>query len=98
MGLAGRHSPVGTVSGGSENWVQIIDELELSQGPFESGFGVVGLDGDADMAIALRTMVISRTVLLGGSNSKPGRAWCLTAFLLQNLKDAIKISGICTGG
>ena len=40
--------------------MQIIDELEPQpRGPFAGGFGVVGLDGDTDMAIALRTMVIS---------------------------------------
>ena len=40
--------------------MQIIDELEPEpRGPFAGGFGVVGLDGDTDMAIALRTMVIS---------------------------------------
>ena len=53
--------PVGTVSGAPKiRAMQIIDELEPEpRGPFAGGFGVVGLDGDADMAIALRTMVIS---------------------------------------
>ena len=53
--------PVGTVSGAPKiRAMQIIDELEPQpRGPFAGGFGVVGLDGDTDMAIALRTMVIS---------------------------------------
>ncbi|MAV55646.1 MAG: anthranilate synthase component I [Phycisphaerae bacterium] len=53
--------PVGTVSGAPKiRAMQIIDELEPHpRGPFAGGFGVIGLDGDADMAIALRTMVIS---------------------------------------
>lgn len=53
--------PVGTVSGAPKiRAMQIIDELEpRPRGPFAGGFGVVGLDGDTDMAIALRTMVIS---------------------------------------
>ena len=53
--------PVGTVSGAPKiRAMQIIDELEPEpRGPFAGGFGVVGLDGDTDMAIALRTMVIS---------------------------------------
>ncbi len=52
--------PVGTVSGAPKiRAMQIIDELEPApRGPFAGGFGVVGLDGDTDMAIALRTMVI----------------------------------------
>ena len=52
--------PVGTVSGAPKiRAMQIINELEPHpRGPFAGGFGVVGLDGDADMAIALRTMVI----------------------------------------
>ena len=53
--------PVGTVSGAPKiRAMQIIDELEPQpRGPFAGGFGLVGLDGDTDMAIALRTMVIS---------------------------------------
>jgi anthranilate synthase component 1 len=56
-----RHTlPVGTVSGAPKvRAMQIIDELEPTRrGPYAGGIGVVGFDGDMDLAIALRTMVI----------------------------------------
>ena len=52
--------PVGTVSGAPKiRAMQIIDELEpVRRGPYAGGIGMIGLSGDMDMAIALRTMVI----------------------------------------
>ena len=52
--------PVGTVSGAPKiRAMQIIDELEpLKRGPYAGGIGMIGFNGDMDMAIALRTMVI----------------------------------------
>ncbi len=52
--------PVGTVSGAPKvRAIQIIDELEpLRRGPYAGGLGAIGWDGDMDMAIALRTIVI----------------------------------------
>jgi anthranilate synthase component 1 len=52
--------PVGTVSGAPKiRAMQIIDELEPTRrGPYAGGIGMVGLGGDMDVAIALRTMVI----------------------------------------
>ena len=52
--------PVGTVSGAPKvRAMQIIDELEPTRrGPYGGGIGFVGLDGDMDLALALRTMVI----------------------------------------
>jgi anthranilate synthase component I len=52
--------PVGTVSGAPKiRAMQIIDELEPSRrGPYAGGIGMIGFNGDMDMAIALRTMVI----------------------------------------
>ena len=52
--------PVGTVSGAPKiRAMQIIDELEpCKRGPYGGGFGVVGLDGDMDIALALRTIVV----------------------------------------
>lgn len=52
--------PVGTVSGAPKvRAMQIIDELEPTRrGPYAGGIGAVGLDGDMDIALALRTMVI----------------------------------------
>ena len=52
--------PVGTVSGAPKvRAIQIIDELEpVRRGPYAGAFGAVGWDGDLDMAIAIRTMVV----------------------------------------
>lgn len=52
--------PVGTVSGAPKvRAMQIIDELEPTRrGPYAGGIGAVGFDGDMDIALALRTMVI----------------------------------------
>ncbi|MDP7006273.1 MAG: anthranilate synthase component I [Phycisphaerales bacterium] len=52
--------PVGTVSGAPKiRAMQIIDELEPTRrGPYAGGIGMIGFNGDMDMAIALRTMVI----------------------------------------
>ena len=55
-----RSLPVGTVSGAPKvRAMQIIDELEPTRrGPYAGGIGGVGFNGDMDIAIALRTMVI----------------------------------------
>lgn len=52
--------PVGTVSGAPKvRAIQIIDEIEpVRRGPYAGGLGVVGWNGDMDMAISLRTMVV----------------------------------------
>ena len=52
--------PVGTVSGAPKvRAMQIIDELETTRrGPYAGGIGVANFNGEVDMAIALRTMVI----------------------------------------
>lgn len=52
--------PVGTVSGAPKvRAIQIIDELEpVRRGPYAGGLGAIGWDGDMDMAIALRTIVV----------------------------------------
>lgn len=52
--------PVGTVSGAPKvRAMQIIDEMEPTRrGPYAGGIGFVSLDGNMDMALALRTMVI----------------------------------------
>ena len=52
--------PVGTVSGAPKiRAMQIIDELEPTRrGPYAGGIGMIGFNGDMDMAIALRTMVV----------------------------------------
>lgn len=52
--------PVGTISGAPKvRAMQIIDELErVRRGPYGGGFGFVGLDGQMDIALALRTIVV----------------------------------------
>src|SRR5690606_32771472 len=67
--------PVGTVSGAPKvRAMQIIDELEpVRRGPYAGGIGAVGFDGDMDMALALRTMVIPTTPD-AGARANPG-AW-----------------------
>ncbi|MDA0802744.1 MAG: chorismate-binding protein [Planctomycetota bacterium] len=52
--------PVGTVSGAPKvRAIQIIDELEpVRRGAYAGALGVVGWNGDMDMAITLRTMVV----------------------------------------
>jgi anthranilate synthase component 1 len=60
--------PVGTISGAPKvRAMQIIDELEpVRRGPYGGGMGYIGLDGDMDIALALRTMVVP-TALRDGS-------------------------------
>ena len=54
--------PVGTVSGAPKvRAMQIIDEMEPTRrGPYAGGIGAVGLGGGADIALALRTLVVTR--------------------------------------
>ena len=47
--------------------MQIIDELEpCRRGPYAGGIGVVGFDGNMDIALALRTMVVPTAARQGG--------------------------------
>ncbi len=52
--------PVGTISGAPKiRAMQIIDELEpVRRGPYGGGMGAIGLDGQMDIALALRTIVV----------------------------------------
>ena len=52
--------PVGTISGAPKiRAMQIIDALEpIKRGPYGGGMGYVGLDGNMDIALTLRTMVV----------------------------------------
>jgi anthranilate synthase component 1 len=51
---------VGTISGAPKiRAMQIIDELEpVRRGPYGGGMGYAGLDGQMDIALALRTIVV----------------------------------------
>jgi len=53
--------PMGTVSGAPKiRAMQIIDELENTRrGPYGGAFGYLAFDGSMDMALTLRTMVVS---------------------------------------
>ena len=52
--------PVGTISGAPKiRAMQIIDELEpVRRGPYGGGMGYISLDGQMDIALALRTIVV----------------------------------------
>lgn len=52
--------PVGTISGAPKvRAMQIIDELEpIRRGPYGGGLGYVSIDGQMDIALALRTIVV----------------------------------------
>lgn len=52
--------PVGTISGAPKvRAMEIIDELEpIRRGPYGGGMGYIGLDGQMDIALTLRTMVV----------------------------------------
>ena len=62
--------PVGTVSGAPKiRAMQIIDELEpVKRGPYGGGFGYIGLDGNMDIALALRTIVVPTKGWDAGAN------------------------------
>ncbi len=71
--------PVGTISGAPKiRAMQIIDELEpVRRGPYGGGLGYVGLDGQMDIALALRTMV-ARTAPSAAPSKSPtpgGHEW-----------------------
>ncbi|RJF71097.1 anthranilate synthase component I [Deinococcus cavernae] len=53
--------PMGTVSGAPKiRAMQIIDELEpVRRGPYGGAFGYIAFDGSMDMALTLRTMVVT---------------------------------------
>ncbi|MFG0258442.1 MAG: anthranilate synthase component I [Phycisphaerales bacterium JB043] len=61
--------PVGTISGAPKvRAMQIIDELEpCRRGPYGGGIGYVSLDGQMDIALALRTIVVPTEQRLGNA-------------------------------
>jgi anthranilate synthase component 1 len=61
--------PVGTISGAPKvRAMQIIDELEpVKRGPYGGGMGYVGLDGQMDIALTLRTMVVPTAMHRAGA-------------------------------
>lgn len=69
--------PVGTISGAPKiRAMQIIDELEpVRRGPYGGGIGYVGLDGQMDIALALRTIVVPPGRAGGGIGPGPDGLW-----------------------
>ncbi|MCZ6810606.1 MAG: anthranilate synthase component I [Planctomycetota bacterium] len=69
--------PVGTVSGAPKvRAMQIIDELEPTRrGPYAGGIGVVGFNGDMDLALTLRTMVVPTQQPRRHEGTKAGNEW-----------------------
>ncbi len=69
--------PVGTISGAPKiRAMQIIDELErVKRGPYGGGFGCVGLDGEMDIALTLRTIVVPLERAPGGKNGAARGRW-----------------------
>jgi len=75
--------PVGTVSGAPKvRAMQIIDELEsVKRGPYAGAVGYSDFAGNMDMAIALRTMVVTpastggEAVSAGGAGGANKRTW-----------------------
>jgi len=69
--------PVGTISGAPKvRAMQIIDELEpLRRGPYGGGMGYVGLDGQMDVALALRTIVAPTALWEGSAEREGDREW-----------------------
>jgi len=59
--------PVGTISGAPKiRAMQIIDELEpVRRGPYGGGLGYAGLNGEMDIALALRTIVVPTSMYDG---------------------------------
>lgn len=72
--------PVGTISGAPKvRAMQVIDELEpVRRGPYGGGIGYVGLDGQMDVALTLRTMVVPLALATPGTGGT--RRW---TYLLQ---------------
>ncbi|MFO0874747.1 MAG: anthranilate synthase component I [Phycisphaerales bacterium] len=67
--------PVGTVSGAPKvRAMQIIDEIEPTRrGPYAGGIGCVAFDGDMDIALALRTIVVPTSApFVDGDVDEPG--------------------------
>jgi len=82
--------PVGTISGAPKiRALQIIDELEsVRRGPYGGGIGYITLDGEMDIALALRTIVAP-------TNTKP--AHNETADSAQTGAGVVERSGVAGG-
>jgi anthranilate synthase component I len=105
--------PVGTISGAPKiRAMQIIDELEpVRRGPYGGGMGYVGLDGQMDIALTLRTIVVPTALRDGAhwtyhiqaaggivADSKPGPEFQETVNKAAALARAIDAAEAAFGG
>lgn len=93
--------PAGTVSGAPKvRAMEIIDELEPTRrGPYAGAVGYFSLNGNADFAITIRTLVAKADkafIQVGAgivADSKPENEWFETEHKAKALFEALKISG-----
>jgi len=92
--------PMGTASGAPKiRAMEIIDELEpVRRGPYAGAFGYVSVAGDMDMALTLRTIVVTggRMHLQAGSgvvaDSDPASEWREAQNKLAALRRAVEMA------
>jgi anthranilate synthase component 1 len=92
--------PAGTVSGAPKiRAMEIIDELEPQRrGPYAGAVGYIGFDGNMDMCITIRTIMMKNQVayVQAGAgivaDSDPGREYQETLHKAQALAEAIEMA------
>jgi len=92
--------PMGTASGAPKiRAMEIIDELETTRrGPYAGAFGYLSVSGDMDMALTLRTVVVTngRLYLQAGSgivaDSDPAYEWREAHNKLAALRRAVEMA------
>ncbi|HEX7041143.1 MAG TPA: anthranilate synthase component I [Trueperaceae bacterium] len=92
--------PMGTASGAPKiRAMEIIDELEpVRRGPYAGAFGYVSVTGDMDMALTLRTVVVTggRMHLQAGcgvvADSVPANEWREALNKLAALRRAVEMA------
>jgi len=92
--------PAGTLSGAPKlRAMEIINEIEKeSRGPYGGVVGYFSLNGDADFAIAIRTMFLNKsnvTIQAGGGivkDSQPKLEWIETRNKMRSVLRAIKMA------
>ena len=98
--------PAGTVSGAPKiRAMEIIDELEpCRRGPYAGAVGYIGYDGQMDMCITIRTIVMKNRIayVQAGAgivaDSDPQREYQETLNKAQALAEAIRLAEQFSGG
>jgi anthranilate synthase component 1 len=93
--------PAGTVSGAPKvRAMEIIEELEQTRrGPYAGAVGYFSYNGNADLAITIRTLVADKNkahIQVGAgivADSIPEREWFETEHKAEALMKALKVSG-----